>query len=161
MKRTLQHNNKRIFFIALFSLVALISLLFYMRGGSNELVGESNLASTPCEGVSLEVSATAEDITYTIRSQEIDYITYDGFQRSMKLEMLKDGKWFVVNRPKLHMDMPEPISPGTDFTRTIRWKDFYKYNLSEGKYRLIFLFWAMEDGKQSKNYNAIAEFVID
>jgi hypothetical protein len=160
MKRTLQHNNKRIFFIALFSLVALISMQFFMHG-SNELLGESNVESIPCEGVSLEVSATAEDITYTIRSQEIDYITYDGFQRSIKLEMLRDGKWFVVNRPKLHFDMPEPISPGNDFTRTIRWKDFYKYNLSVGKYRLIFLFWAMEDGKQSKNYNAIAEFVID
>ncbi|MDF2543414.1 MAG: hypothetical protein K0S47_3132 [Herbinix sp.] len=160
MKIKLHEMKKSLFLISAFCFVVLVFLLFLTRG-SNELLGGSNVVSTPCDGVSLEVSVTAKYMTYTIRSQEIDYIIYDGFQSSMRLEMLQAGRWYVVSCPKLHIDMPEPVSPGNDCTRTIRWKDYLKYNLSDGKYRLIFTFWTMKDGKQSKNYNAITEFAIN
>jgi hypothetical protein len=152
--------KKSVFLIGVFCFVVLIFLLFLTRDG-NELLNESSVVSAPCEGVSLEVTATAKDMRYTIRSQEIDYIIYDGFQKSMRLEMLQAGKWYVVGCPKLHIDMPEPISPGNDCTRTIRWKDYLKHNLSNGKYRLVYTFWTMQGGKQSENYNAITEFTIN
>lgn len=160
MKNKLHAMKKSVFLIGTFCLVVFAFLLFFTRG-SNELLGESNVVTTPCKGVSLEVSATAKDMTYTIKSQEINYIIYDGFQSSIRLEMLQEGQWYIVSCPKLHIDMPAPVSPGNDCTRTIRWKDYLKYNLSNGKYRLVYTFWAMQNGKQSENYNAITEFAIN
>lgn len=141
--------------------LAVVVLVLFLTHGHNELLNESNAVSVPCNGVSLEVSATKQELNFTIKSEKIDYIIYDSFLKSMDLEMLQDGKWYIVSKTKLRLDMTEPVSPDSSTTREVKWKDYYEHNLSKGQYRLVFMFWAMQGGHQSDNYTIMQEFMID
>ena len=151
---------KKIFVIGILCLAVAVFVLF-LTYGSNELLNESNAVSVPCDGVSLEVSATKQKLDFTIKSEKIDYIVYSSFQKSMALEMLQDGKWYVVSKTKLSMDMEEPVSPDSSVAREIKWKDYYEHDLSKGRYRLVFTFWAMQGGQQGDNYTIMQEFMVD
>lgn len=140
--------------------------LFLLWNGENELIQESIAVETPLDGVSLTVSATRRKVEYTIESSIVDYIVYDGYSKSISLEMLEDGKWYVVGDRKIGHDAPAAISPGNSNAVKYRWKDIYEHNMKKGQYRLVYTFRAMprgEDGLryQTDNYVVIQEFSID
>lgn len=157
--------KKRICLTVAIAIVVLISL-FLLWNGENELLNESNATEIPLDGVSLNVFATKHKVEYTIESTEIDYIVYDGYNKSMRLEMLEDGKWYVVGDGKIGYDEPAPISPNKSHSVDYKWKEIYEHNMKSGEYRLVYTFWAMplgEDGTrhQTNNYVVIKEFTID
>lgn len=157
--------KKRTYLTVVLAIVVSIFLLL-LWNGENALVQESIAAQKPLDGVSLTVSATRHKVEYTIESFETDYIVYDGYSKSMSLEMLKDGKWYIVGDRKIGHDAPAAISPENSNTVKYRWKDIYEHNMKKGQYRLVYTFWAMprgEDGlrHQTENYVVMQEFSID
>ncbi|MBQ8835906.1 MAG: hypothetical protein IJ002_00175 [Clostridia bacterium] len=138
---------------------------FALTRGENKLLSESNITEIPCDGVTLTVSATHSEVEYTIESSTVDYIVYDGYNDSMRLEMLRDGKWYKVQATGKSHDEPAAVSPNNSHTVRLKWKDVYKYNMESGQYRLVYTFWAMDKSKghppvESDSYVVIQEFVI-
>ena len=131
----------------------------------NELSQESKVKEVPCEGVSLEVTATNRDLEIVVRNLEMmNYIVWEPNQ--MDLEMLVDGTWYVVRQEYSYPDETEMLAPTDEICiLNYRWEDIYPSCLAEGQYRLVFTFWAMvsnEEGElsQTENFVMTKEFAI-
>ncbi len=123
----------------------------------------SSYTPRPLEGVSLELTADEEMLSYKVTSDAIDIQIYDPSINYITIERLLDGQWYKVKRDYGIQGLGGTVTPDHSFSFSFKWVETYR-TVGKGKYRIILKYVKTEDvdkGIYYNFYNASAEFTLN